>query len=294
MLVPTVSLLRITVPESLWPQAEAAGAGWSGPQLQWVACGPPADPRQRQRWLRLWLERRAGAGASSADAELALQDASVRALLAVWDRLADAAVLNQADAGCAAAWRMVEPAPSRGGCADIWIGEWPAGAEGAFGWLDWPTEAPLSQAVDAMRVAAAELAHLVGAAAMPCLVAFRGGKDRMQAQAERFAATLGARGPCCTVTLYSPLFFKDGRLQVAAWLEAVRRACPRGTAPLVCVPQLGRDEFAEALASAGGRWAGPLRAGAECAVARITPQTGAARLQDTLQWLARRAAAGPA
>ena len=274
---------RIALPASLRPAAEAAAAGWPGPRPQWLSPSLPADPRLRARWQRLWHERRAGAGGTSAEADAALQDASVRALLLLLDQGAEAALLSPADAGAAAAWRMLEPRAPGGACADLWMGELPAGSGDAarFGWLDWPGADNLSQAVNQLRAAADELALLTPAPVAPCLVSFAGGRDPWRAHSQRFLDTLRERTAAQAIALYSPLFFKDGQLQVREWLQAVRQQCP-GAAPMVCVPQLARAEFAAALEAAGGGWAGPLRAGAEKPVARLAPDAPPARFAATL------------
>ncbi|HUX68855.1 MAG TPA: hypothetical protein VMV31_15320 [Terriglobales bacterium] len=274
--------LRIALPASLRPAAEAA----AGPSPQWLSPPLPADPRLRARWQRLWQERRAGAGGTSAEADAALLDPSVRALLLLLDQGADAALLCDADPGCATAWRLLEPRDPGGACADLWVGE----LDGApLGWLDWPGTDHLSLAANQLRAAADELALLARRPAAPCLVTFAAGPDPWRRQGERLLATLAARTPTRAIALYSPFFFRDGRLLAREWWQAVHQQCP-GALPLVCVPRLARAELAAALLAAGGTWAGPLRAGAEKPVARLAPDDAPARFAATLACLQARCA----
>ena len=242
-----------------------------------VEASPPAEARLQQRWQRLWLERRRGRGGSLAEAEAALRQDSTRALLLALDGAADAVVVNAAES--AAVWRLLEPAPAQV-CADLWLGR----LGGDLGWLDWQGGEDLSAAAERLRSASAAAARACGATALPVVVDFAGGRDPLRARIERWAETLRARTAAIYLQLYSPLLFSGTGLQVAALLQAVRKAS--GTAvPVMCIPQLPRSEFAAALTAAGGTWCGPFRAGAELPVACLSAEANPGQARATAAWL---------
>ncbi|MGH9481263.1 MAG: hypothetical protein ACRD1L_04140 [Terriglobales bacterium] len=284
--------VRIALPEALRPRAEAAALRLPGPRPQLISPPLPADPRQRLRWQRLWQERRAGAGASPAEAEAALHNPLLRAVLLTLDRGADAALLDEGDAGCAAAWQLLEPLQPTGACAELYLGSLPGATAPApgFGWFDWPASGELSPAASQFHAAVAETARLAQAPAVPLLVDFSNGRNPLRPQWERWLLTLQARMPAQSCQLYSPLFYRQGELQAAALVDAVG-LISRAATPVLCVPRLARRDFAASLLAAGGRWAGPFRAGAEVPAARLAPHADAASCQATLEWLSRALAA---
>ncbi len=278
---------RIALAESLRLPAEAALARLPAPRPVLVCPPLPEEPRLRLRWQRLWQERRRAAGESAAEAEAALRDASVRALLAALDRQAEAALLATADALAASAWRVLEPLPGEPAVAALWIAELPAAPAPLLGWCDWPAAGGAHAAAIALRVAAAELERLGAGPAQPLALDFFGGREDSAARAAGLSGSLAARGAAASLRLYSPLLFAGGRLDASALAAHVAAAAP-GAVPVMCAPRLPREEWAAAVERAGGSWAGPLCAGAEIAAALAAPGASAERLAASLRWLLRR------
>ncbi|HVB39836.1 MAG TPA: hypothetical protein VNE83_02975, partial [Terriglobales bacterium] len=174
---------------------------------------------------------------------------------------------------------------------DLWIG-----TEGGwkFGWLDAIAGEPAAATAARLQAATAALAQALGCPAQPLAVHFAGGPDPRARDWERQLATLRARLELKAAEIYSPLLFAGGRLQAAAFLQAVRQAASAAApllAPLLYVPRLPRAELEAAFAASGGAdsdggWCGPFRAGAEAPVARVPAGAGAARLAATLANLA--------
>ncbi|MGH9475004.1 MAG: hypothetical protein ACRD1C_01595 [Terriglobales bacterium] len=281
-----MSPLRLALPDSL--RAVVSPLRWSGEPPQLFSPLVPSDERERTRWQRLWRERRGASGASTAEAEEALQNGSVRALLSVLDRQADAALLEESES--APARCLLEP--RRGfTCADLWITGAPDDSAAVFGWWSGDLD-PVSWAADQVRAAVDELARLAGRPALAVVVAFAGGADAGRSARERFAATLAARVPVRSLSLYSPLFFRNGELLVPALLAAIR--LQTGAAlPLLCVPRLAQADVSAALLSSGSVLAGPLSAGAEVPVARLGRHATPAHAQATCAWLTRGAVQAP-
>ena len=295
------------MPESLGEALSAALRRLPSASARLLPAVAAADERTRLRWQRL-LQETAGPGFTAEAGAGALGDASVRALLLVLDRQADAAVISTEDGAATALWRRLEPEPAAPGlCADLYIGEYASDAAGQatgirFGWVDWQDdeagaggESP-AHAAARLHAAAAALARAAGVPAPPLLVSFSGAPERLNPVEERFWRTLEARTPAARLPLYSPLFFSQGTLQAGAWLRALRRDWrprPAPALPVLCVPRLARTEFAAALAAAGGSWAGPFRAGSRHPAARLAPAEAAApaRADATLDWLLRFTAA---
>lgn len=279
---------RIAVPDALRPAAEAASRRLGEPRLHFISPPLPGESRQRLRWQRLWQERRASAGATPAESEAALQDASLRALLLALDHGAEAALLHEADAGCTSAWRLIEPLEPTGCCADLYMATLPETAGGGpLGWFDWPGSAEASRAADQYHVAAKTAGRMAGASARLVALDFSNGRNALPSLWERWLQTLRTRIEVQERHLYSPLFYRQGALQVVAMVQALGKADYVGTVSVLCVPRLQRQEFAAALLAAGGSWAGPFRAGAETAAARLGASPEAAVTAATVYWLQR-------
>lgn len=242
----------------------------------------PTDERRRERWQRLWLERRAPSGATPAEAMAALQSPSLRALLAVLDRQADAAIVDAAEPAAAAAWRWLEPRPQQL-CAELWLAGDPAANRDELGWWEANAADPVSVAAEKLRSAVAEMARLTDRPALAAVVSLVGAGVTRRPPGDRFTATLVARAPALAVSVYSPLLFREGRLQAAALLAEIRRRTGVST-PVIFAPQLERAEM--------DPWSGPLLAGAEIAVARLRPDASATAAQATCAWLQRWPAVG--
>lgn len=247
----------------------------------WRCVRPPQTPdlRLQERWQRLWLEARRSHGDDALAAARATTDSTLCTLLFALDRQADAVVLPPDDGG-AAAWGLLQPRSVRP-CADVYWASLPA--VGEFGWMPWPAS-DFSVAVPAVPVAA----DLLGA--RPVWVNFRASESRVPSTWQAAQAMLAARLPLDTLDLYSPLFFGDGRLLAAALVQkiVVHR---RGAIPLVLIPGLGTAEFATAVRSASGAWAGPIRLGAAIPAARLDPAGKASDIQLALALLTRLAQA---
>ncbi|MGH9465871.1 MAG: hypothetical protein ACRD1Y_00815 [Terriglobales bacterium] len=281
-------MLRLALPPSLRAGMQPLAGPGGFPALTLLSPALPADERQRQRWLRLWMERRKASGASAAEAEAALQIASVRAVLALLDRQADAALLDETEPGAEQAWQLLEPRSGQA-CAEVWIGEPSPGSAAAFAWWLPPAAASVAAAAAQLQSAAADFARWAQQPVKPAIVSFLGGRDSQAAATARLASTLAARAPATVFSLYSPLLFRDGALQLSSLLAQVREHTGPGL-PLLCIPPLPRSELASALLAQGGALTGPLLAGAEAAVARVRADVAPARLQATCAWLLRRAA----
>lgn len=270
-----MALFRLAAPESLRPLLAAASVEILSPAL-------PNDERERERWQRLWLERRKGAGATPAEAASALQSPSLRAVLAALDRRADAVLLDET---ASAAWQLLEPR-NRQVCTDLWLGGHPEKPAECFAWWEMPPAGSVSLAAEQLCVAVAECARLQAQPAVAAVVSFLGSSVTRRPPAPALLPTLAARAPVQPLALYSPLFFRDGRLQAAALLAEIRRHTG-AAAPVLFIPQLEREEFAAALLAARLPWAGPLLAGAELPAARLQAQATAAEVQAAAAWLAR-------
>lgn len=261
--------LRVAAPESLRPALEAARA--PDVTVRWVA--PPREPLQRERWKRIWLERRRGRGADAAQAETALEDGATSALLAALDREAAALLLPP---GADDAWAMLEPRTGQR-CADV---AW-AELGGEFGFFDWPGGGDLAAAAARFTSAAA------ACGAAPVLVRFAGGPSPRAGETTRAEATLQVRAPLRTLALYSPLFYGEGRLQAAPLLANIRAALRAPATPLLAIPGLAAAELAAAVRGAGGLWAGPFRAAAELPAARLSASAPPEETRLTLRLLER-------
>lgn len=266
---------RLAAPESLRPLLASA-------PVEVVSPAVPNDERERERWQRLWLERRRGAGATPAEAAAALQLPSLRTVLAALDRRADAVLLDDTDS---AAWQLLEPR-SRQICTDLWLGGPPEKPAECFAWWEAPPTANVSLAAEQLSGAVAEFARLQSQPASAAVVSLLGSAVTRRPPAPAFLATLAARAPVQPLSLYSPLFFRDGRLQAAALLAEIRRHTGVA-APVLFIPQLAREEFAAALLAARVPWAGPLLAGAEIPAARLPEKATAAEAQAAAAWLVR-------
>jgi len=278
--------VRIAISEGL--PVTGTGPHWVRSEPGIAAAGQGGDEHLRQRWLRILRER--CRREAPATLEAALHDPAVCTLLQVLDRRAEAALLSESSAGWEKAWNLLEPAGT-GVCADLWIG-----TEGGwkFGWLDAIAGEPAAATAARLQAATAALAQALGCPAQPLAVHFAGGPDPRARDWERQLATLRARLELKAAEIYSPLLFAGGRLQAAAFLQAVRQAASAAApllAPLLYVPRLPRAELEAAFAASGGAdsdggWCGPFRAGAEAPVARVPAGAGAARLAATLANLA--------
>lgn len=278
-----MALLRLAVAASLMEAGTASTRRGGGAGVRVFAPALPSEERQRQRWQRIWMERRAATGASEAEAGAALQCASVRAILALLDHQADAALVDTAEA--AAAWPLLEPRTASG-CADLYVGAGEGRAR--LGWCDCDAHAPPSGSAGQLRAASLELARLSGQPAVPAAISLSP-QAEPSPEFERLAVTLGARGPAAVVQLYSPLFFREGKLQAEALLNAIgSHTAP--ALPVLGLPAELRAEFAAAWCGSGGAWTGALRAGAEAAAARISASASAPEMEATVSWLLRRAA----
>lgn len=260
------SRVRIAVSASLQPPFSASG-------IELVRAESGGAERQRQRWRRILQERCRREAPAAVEAKL--DQPAFRALLLALDKQADAALWSEADPGSAAAWELLEPV-GNGVCADVWLG---AHQAWRFGWLDpVPGESPAALAAR-LQAAAAMLTRIFAAPTVPLAITFAGGPDPLASQWERHLATVRARLEVKTASLYSPLFYRDGRLQTSVLLDALRQAA--GAAPtLLYVPRLPRLEVEN------DAWCGPCRAGAELPAARVPPPASAARLNATLAALA--------
>jgi hypothetical protein len=278
-----MSALRIVAPPELRAAVEAAIARGAGERARVGTAELPEAANLRLRWQRLWLERRRGRGAAASEAEAALHDASQRAVLALLDRQAEAAVLP-ADASGDAAWGLLEPRPGFAACAEVWWGEAAGGAP--FAWFEWPGAAAVSETAERLAVAGREVARWTGGATRTVVVSFAGGPNAERAATERLLTTLSARTAVVHLPLYSPFFYRPEGLQAGALLAAITRLTG-AAAPLLCIPRLRGAELGAALRGAGGSWAGPLLAGAEAAAARLAPAATAADAAATCHWLLR-------
>ena len=274
-------MTRIAIPDTLLPRLEGAAQGSVRP-FRLVAAHAPrseAATREDSRLQRIWLEHCRGHGSSASEAEAALRSGSMRALLLVQDGQADAAVLDEADPLTAQAWQSIEPESANAHCADLWLA-WLDGAH--FGWFDWPASAERSQGVSQFLSAAGAASHGFGHGATPLLLDFSNGRDPTAPRWNGVAQTLHARSPQARqAMLYSPLFYREGRLDAAALLRAIQRFAP-GSAPVLCAPRLARSEFASALRAAGGTMSGRLRAAAEFPAARLAADADLASARATL------------
>lgn len=279
-----MTTLRLALPESL--RAAVAAVRWSGTAPRLLSPPPPGGERERARWQRLWMERRAASGASPADAEAALRNASVRALLAVWDRQADAALLDAEDG--AAARSLLEPRHGVA-CSDYWIAGAPGDCASAFAWWSGSLE-PLSRAADQLRATVDEWSRLSGGSAIAVVMELAAGDDAGRAPRARFAETVCARMSARTPKLYSPLFYRNGELQWQILLAALRPALGADPAVL-CAPRLTLAQVSAAAENAGMPWAGPLYAGADVPAAELSPAAAPARVYATCGWLLRAAQA---
>ncbi|MGN6591726.1 MAG: hypothetical protein ACTHJX_02390 [Terriglobales bacterium] len=278
--------LRITVPPELRAAVEAALGRGAGERARVGTAELPEQANLRQRWQRLWLERRRGRGAAVSEAEAALHDASQRAVLALLDRQAEAVVLPAHAAGDAA-WRLLEPRAGFAACAEVWWGETATGTP--IAWYEWPGGGAVSETAEHLRAAEREVARWTGSVVQTVVVSFAGGPHAERAATERLLATLSARTTVVHLPLYSPFFYRPDGLQAAELIAAVTRRT--GVAlPLLCVPRLRGAELGEALRAAGGSWAGPQLAGAEAAAARLAPTASATEAAATCHWLLRAAA----
>ncbi|TAN21488.1 MAG: hypothetical protein EPN33_12805 [Acidobacteria bacterium] len=268
---------RLAAPESLRPLLAAASVEVLSPAV-------PGDERERERWRRLWLERRQGAGATPAEAAAALQSPSLRAVLAALDRRADGVLLDDT-APATAAWQLLEPR-NRQVCTELWLGGHPETPSECFAWWEMPPAGNVSLAAEQLCGAVAEFARLQAQPAVAAVVSFLGSAVTRRPPAPAFLATLAARAPVQPISLYSPLFFRDGGLQAAALLAEIRRHTG-AAAPVLFIPQLARDEFAAALLTLKVPWAGPLLAGAELPAARLPAQATPADAQAAAAWLVR-------
>lgn len=286
--------LRVAVPPAL-QTAAAAAVPALGP-VRVICPAPPRPERLEWRWQRLLRER--GGHRSAAELDAARQDGSVRAVLALLDHEADAALLSESDPAWRLGWELLEPARAASGTlalpgTDVWIGSTahgtgPGGGMGtAFGWLEWANGTTTSAAVDRLRSAAASVGRATGRVAVPVVVNFSGGPSPVQAATQRFRRTLAERTTASMLDLYSPLFYAEGRLQASALVAAVQRSLAPSAIAVLCCPQLEGADVAASLENAGGRWAGPFRAGAEHPMARCATGLSQAQVTATLAWLLR-------
>lgn len=281
---PSAAVTRIAIPDSLLPRLEGAAHGSVRPFRLVAAHAPKGEEASRQdlRLQRIWLEQRRGHGSSASEAEAALRSGSMRALLLVQDGQADAAVLDETDPLTAQAWQSIEPESANASCADLWL-TWLDGAH--CGWFDWPASAELSQGVSQFLSAAGAASRGFGNGATPLLLDFSNGRDPAAPRWNAVAQTLHARSPQARrAMLYSPLFYREGRLDAPALLRALQHFAAE-TAPVLCAPRLARSEFASALRVAGGIMSGRLRAGAEIPAARLAADADLASARATLDWI---------
>jgi len=249
----------------------------AGTTAQVIIPAETREARLSERWQRIWRERRGAPGGMGQEAAAALAQPAWRALLAALDRQADAVLLDETATDTAAVWAVLEPAPGRRVCADVWYGEI---AGQGFGWFDWGAANSLSLAADQFIAAAESMAGL------PVWVELIGGRARPPGSSAAFQDTVRQRGSLARVELYSPLYYADGRLQPLAWMAKLRSQLQMATLPVLCAPQLARTEFAAAVTTAGGAWAGPFRAGAELPAAQMPAGANPSRVALTLRRLA--------
>jgi len=281
---PVLAATRIAAPPALLPSLEPAARGWVRPIRLVAAVAPAGDPdaRQELRLRRIWLEHQRARGGAALDAESALRSGSIRAWLMVRDRQAEAALLDESDPFTPAAWQAIEPDAAHAVCADFWM----ASLSGTpCAWFDWPASIEPSPAVDQF-LSAVRAASQAAGGALPLLLDFSNGRDPAASRWKSVALTLQARSPQARhAMLYSPLFYRDGRLDAAALLKAVLGVAA-GALPVLCAPRLARADFAAALRAAGGTMSGRLRAGADFPAARLAADAHLASARATLAWLA--------
>lgn len=228
---------------------------------------PVLQERQAVSARRLLLERRRAHGWDEMKAAAALASPAVRALVALLDRQFDGLVLeNPADR---ASLEGLLEAREGAQITNVWTGK-AADASRTFAWIDWPQSASVDQTANALTGASEWLRRFRREPVTPALVRFAGGNDPLAAQVERFQQTLAARCQAFDVPLYSPLFFDQGRLQASRLVAAVRQAIRQEAClPLLCIPQLQREEFSRRLRAEGGQWMGAWLANAECPVVAL-------------------------
>lgn len=257
-------LLLATTPDVTRLRAVEAALGRSGlAQAQiWSPANLPAlDERQACSARRLLLERRRARGWDEVRAAAALASPSVRALIAVVEREFEGLVV-EGSTDRATLDGLLETVPGTQITA-VWMGR-TADAAHTFGWIDWPHNVSEAQMAAALKTASEWLRVLRREPTVPALVRFAGGPDPRAGQIERFHQTLAARCQAFDVPLYSPLFFDQGRLQASRLAAAVQQAIrPEMCLPVLCVPQLEREEFSRRLRAEGGQWTGAWLAGAE-------------------------------
>lgn len=252
----------------------------------WTPAGLPGlDERQAMAARRMLMERRRARGWDEMKAAAALAAPAVRALIALVERQFDGLVL-ETSADQDALTELLEARPGAT-ITEVWMGK-PSGAASAFGWIDWPRNASEGEIARALTEASAWLGGLRRGPVTPALVRFAGGNDPLAAQVERFHQTLAARCQALDVPLYSPLFFDQGRLQASRLVAAIQQEMrPEGGLPVVCVPQLQREEFSRRLRAEGGQWMGAWLAGAERPVVRLDPSGSEDEAVATVERLVR-------
>jgi len=254
-------------------------------QIWTPASLPGLDERQAMAARRLLMERRRARGWDEMKAAAALNAPAVRALIALVERCFDGLVL-ETSADQDALTELLEARPGAT-ITEVWMGK-PSGAASAFGWIDWPRNASEGEMARALTGASAWLGGLRRGPVTPALVRFAGGNDPLAAQVERFHQTLAARCHALDVPLYSPLFFDQGRLQASRLVAALQQEMrPEGGLPVVCVPQLQREEFSRRLRAEGGQWMGAWLAGAERPVVTLDPSGSEDEAVATVERLVR-------
>lgn len=257
-------LLLAATPDSSRLRAIAAAMGrdslattqiWSPAHL------PALDDRQSVSARRMLLERRRARGWDEGRAAAALASPAVRALVALVERQYDGLIL-EGPAARESLEGLLEARPNAQ-ITEVWMGR-SADSPRTFAWIDWPQNASEGQIAAALTGASAWLATFRRGVVTPALVRFAGGNDPLAAQIERFHRTLAARCQAFDVPLYSPLFFDQGRLQASRLVAAVQQAVqPETGLPILCIPQLQREEFSRRLREEGGQWMGAWLSGAE-------------------------------
>lgn len=266
-------------------KAALSSEGLATAQIWSPAHLPALEERQALAARRLLLERRRARGWDEMKAAAALTSPAVRAWIALAERQFDALVL-EGSADREALEGLLEARPGMQITA-VWMAR-ADDTSRPFGWMDWPRTASAGQSAAALQEAAEWLGTLHHSPAVPVLVRFAGGNDPLAAQVERLHQTLAARCQALDVPLYSPLFFDQGRLQAARLAAAVQKATPQETClPILCVPQLQREEFSRRLRAEGGQWMGAWLAGAERPVVTLDASGSESEAVATVELLVR-------
>lgn len=272
---PAKPRVRVVAPAAWEPVLEqAARLGLAEVQREPVTLGA----LRRTAYIRLLLERKAARGWDQLQAERALGEAPVHALTALLAGDCEAVLLPGA---CdPAALSLLEPAPGMA-CAAVWEGE---AAGRRFAWLEAPQRSSAAVAT-LLDSATAWRTTRWGRPTLPVVVTFAGGKNDQAAVLTEAAATLLERAPGKAVHLYSPLFYRDGRLDTALLLDEIHAHLNVAVEPLLWVPQVAAAELGAGVLARGGTWAGAFWSGAEKPVACVAESAPPAQLLATLRGL---------